>query len=244
MSVADVTSSNITVMWGSVPCIHQNGDITGYSVQYGVMGSENKETVETSETEITLSSLTPETDYEISVAAVNTEGIGVSTNTSATTSAGRIAVHILYAHMHRAMYYFTKERATSIGSSALVAPASGSVIGVLLLILLVAVLLIVFVRYIEPFHFHRHLLFMCAHNARWRRSHRVSVRVKSKPLPPPKPLREREEEGKGGSRNGLEMKDFEESNEEEKEYYFEDPSNIGNINKAKFNNSVCQTPIL
>ncbi|CAI7989140.1 Tyrosine-protein phosphatase Lar, partial [Geodia barretti] len=172
-------------MWGSVPCIHQNGDITGYSVQYRAVGSENKDTVETSETEITLLSLTPETDYEISVAAVNTEGIGVSTNTSAKTSA---------------------ERATGISSSAVAAPTSGAVIGVLLLILLVAVLLIVFVR--------------------WRRSHRGSVKVKSKPLPPPKPLREREEEEKGGSQSGLEMKDFEESNEEEKEYYFEDPSNI------------------
>ena len=88
VSVADVTSSTITVMWGSVPCIHQNGDITGYLVQYRAVGSENKETVETSETEITLLSLTPDTDYEISVAAVNTEGTGVSTNTSAKTSAG------------------------------------------------------------------------------------------------------------------------------------------------------------
>ena len=88
VSVAGVTSSTITVMWGSVPCIHQNGDITGYSVQYRAVGSENKDTVETSETEITLLRLTRETDYEISVAAVNTEGIGVSTNTSAKTPAG------------------------------------------------------------------------------------------------------------------------------------------------------------
>ena len=146
VSVVGVTSSTITVMWGSVPCIHQNGDITGYSVQYGIMGSGNKDTVETSETEITLSSLTPETEYEISVAAVNTEGIGVSTNTSATTSAGKIAVHTLYAHMHRATYFFTKERATSIGSSAVITPTSGAIIGVLLLILLFAVLLIVFIR--------------------------------------------------------------------------------------------------
>ena len=104
VSVVGVTSSAITVMWGSVPCIHQNGDITGYSVQYGVMGSGNKETVKTSETEITLSSLTPEMEYQISVAALNTEGIGVSTNTSATTSAGSIAVH---AHMHRAASFFS-----------------------------------------------------------------------------------------------------------------------------------------
>ena len=98
VSVVGVTSSTITVMWGSVPCIHQNGDITGYLVQYRAVGSENKDTVETSETEITLSSLMPETDYEISVAAVNTEGIGVSTNTSATTSAGTVATsYIQYA---------------------------------------------------------------------------------------------------------------------------------------------------
>ena len=88
VSVVGVTSSTITVMWGSVPCIHQNGDITGYSVQYRAVGSDNKESVETSETEITLSSLMPETEYEISVAALNTEGIGVSTNISATTPAG------------------------------------------------------------------------------------------------------------------------------------------------------------
>ena len=149
MTVADVTSSTIAVMWESVPCIHQNGDITGYLVKYGAVGSENKDTMVASETEITLLSLTPETDYEISVAAVNTEGIGVSTNTSATTSAGSIAVHILYAHMHRATSF--KERATGISSSAVAAPTSGAVIGVLLLILLVTVLLIVFVRYIVIF---------------------------------------------------------------------------------------------
>ncbi|CAI7989142.1 Protein sidekick [Geodia barretti] len=44
VSVVGVTSSTITVMWGSVPCIHQNGDITGYSVQYRAVGSENKDT--------------------------------------------------------------------------------------------------------------------------------------------------------------------------------------------------------
>ena len=38
---ANGTSTAISVQWGSVPCIHQNGDITGYSVQYEVMGSGN-----------------------------------------------------------------------------------------------------------------------------------------------------------------------------------------------------------
>ena len=35
VNVSDVTPSSITVQWGPVDCIHRNGDITGYSVQYG-----------------------------------------------------------------------------------------------------------------------------------------------------------------------------------------------------------------
>ena len=88
VTVTSVSSSTLTIQWGDVPCIHQNGEITGYTIQYGATGSGNKQTVKTSETEVTLSSLTPETNYEISVAAVNTEGTGVSENISATTSAG------------------------------------------------------------------------------------------------------------------------------------------------------------
>ena len=76
MTVTSVSSSTLTIQWGSVPCIHQNGEITRYTIQYGATGSGDKQTVETSETEVILSSLTPETNYEISVAAVNTEGTG------------------------------------------------------------------------------------------------------------------------------------------------------------------------
>ena len=35
VTVTEVTSSRITVQWGPVDCIHRNGDITGYLVQYG-----------------------------------------------------------------------------------------------------------------------------------------------------------------------------------------------------------------
>ena len=89
MTVTGETSSTISVQWGSVPCIHQNGDITGYSVQYGLMGSGEKPVnMSVKEMELTLLSLTPETSYWITVAAVNTEGTGDSTNISAETSAG------------------------------------------------------------------------------------------------------------------------------------------------------------
>ena len=35
------TSYSITLQWETVPCEHRNGDITGYSVKYGVMRSLN-----------------------------------------------------------------------------------------------------------------------------------------------------------------------------------------------------------
>ena len=73
------SSTSITVQWGSVPCIHQNGAITGYSVQYGVMGSGNTENMTVngaSTTQTTISGLNPSTTYSIRVAAVNNQLIG------------------------------------------------------------------------------------------------------------------------------------------------------------------------
>ena len=80
MALTDVTSSTITVQWGEVPCIHQNGDITGYSVQYEVMGSGNTMTMPVdgaATTQTTIGDLMSSTTYSIQVAAVNSEGTGV-----------------------------------------------------------------------------------------------------------------------------------------------------------------------
>ena len=74
------TSINITVQWEAVDCIHRNGDITGYSVRYGVVGSGSTQTVNVSEgsvTEATISNVMSSTTYSIQVAAVNSAGIGV-----------------------------------------------------------------------------------------------------------------------------------------------------------------------
>ena len=82
MEVTDVNSSSITVQWGSVPCIHQNGAITGYSVQYGVMGSGSTQMLTfngADVTQTTIENLVPSTTYTIEVAAVNSAGTGVYT---------------------------------------------------------------------------------------------------------------------------------------------------------------------
>ena len=75
-----MTSSSITVQWGAVDCIHHNGDITGYSVRYGVQGSENRETVSVLGEEATnrrISGLNSSTNYIVQVAAENLAGPGM-----------------------------------------------------------------------------------------------------------------------------------------------------------------------
>ena len=88
------THSSITVQWGMVPCADRNGDITGYSVRYGVQGSSSTQTVNitgASTTATTISNLMPSTNYSIQVAAVNEAGTGVySDNISAETEGMRL----------------------------------------------------------------------------------------------------------------------------------------------------------
>ena len=81
-----MTSSSITVQWGAVPCIHRNGDITGYSVQYGMVGSESTQNMSVSGDNATISNLAPSTKYIVQIAAMNDAGTGeysdpVTTNT-------------------------------------------------------------------------------------------------------------------------------------------------------------------
>ena len=75
---ADSTSTTITVQWGEVNCLHRNGEITGYSVQYGEVGSETTETVNVAGDAMMaeVSGLNSSTNYSIAVAAVNGAGTG------------------------------------------------------------------------------------------------------------------------------------------------------------------------
>ena len=78
VSISAVTSSSITVQWEMVPCIHRNGDITGYSVQYTGGGSTQTMNVSGgSVLEAILTGLSPSTEYTIKVAAVSGATTGV-----------------------------------------------------------------------------------------------------------------------------------------------------------------------
>ena len=80
VNISEVTTSTITVQWGAVDCIHRNGDITGYTVRYGVQGNGSIQTVTVSgggSSQTIISGLTPSTNYSIEVAAVNSAGTGL-----------------------------------------------------------------------------------------------------------------------------------------------------------------------
>ena len=92
MTVIGVTSSTISVQWGSVPCIHQNGDITGYSVQYEVMGSGNTQTEmlsgDSSGGMTTIPGLAAATMYGYQVAAMTGAGTGQYSTSMTTLKSG------------------------------------------------------------------------------------------------------------------------------------------------------------
>ena len=75
VSVSSVAFSSITVQWEMVPCIHRNGDITGYSVQY--TGGGSTQTMSADTLMVTIRELMSSTEYSIQVAAVNSAGTGV-----------------------------------------------------------------------------------------------------------------------------------------------------------------------
>ena len=91
MSISEITSSNITVKWGAVDCVHQNGDIAGYLFEYGIVESESKQNMSVSGgsvTETTISNLTPSATYTVQVAAVNDAGTGIFSNSTSIMTLG------------------------------------------------------------------------------------------------------------------------------------------------------------
>ena len=98
VSVSEVTSTSITVQWGEVDCIRRNGDITGYTVQYGVQGNGSTQTMTVSgggSTQTIIFGLNPSTNYSIEVAAVNCVGTGVYSNVIFHLTQGRSSHKLL-----------------------------------------------------------------------------------------------------------------------------------------------------
>ena len=98
VNVFDVTSSSITLQWGPVDCIHRNGNVTGYSVQYWVQGSGSTKTISVSgvaNTVVIVLGLKSTTAYFSEVAAVNSAGTGVYSSPTQVISEDKRKSHIL-----------------------------------------------------------------------------------------------------------------------------------------------------
>ena len=80
VSVSEVTSSSITAQWWTVPCIHRNGAITGYSVRYGEVGigeGDRKFSGDSSGRMYTITGLSTGSVYTVEVAAKTSAGTGI-----------------------------------------------------------------------------------------------------------------------------------------------------------------------
>ena len=85
ITILNTTLFTITVSWDEVPCIHRNGNIMGYIIvssikdmyaSYDIIGLQQRATI---------SDLQSDTEYSISVAAVNDAGTGTYGITTAST---------------------------------------------------------------------------------------------------------------------------------------------------------------
>ena len=78
VSAGIVTANSITVQWEEVPCLHRNGEITGYTVVARTSGEDDVfVNIDIDDgREATISGLTPSTQYSVAVAAVNSAGTG------------------------------------------------------------------------------------------------------------------------------------------------------------------------
>ena len=77
VTVASVDPASLMVTWQPPPLIDQNGPLTGYAITYQRNGYLDVMNVSVTGTHFTISGLNPFVNYSVSVAAINTDGIGV-----------------------------------------------------------------------------------------------------------------------------------------------------------------------
>ena len=112
VSVPDVTSSNITVQWRQVPCIHRNGDIIGYPVRYGEVGiAVGNRTIMTVSGDssggmYTITGLSTDTVYTVEVAAKTSAGTGVYSQLITSYSKYSIYAHTLIIVRNMEVYQY------------------------------------------------------------------------------------------------------------------------------------------
>ena len=75
--ILSVEARSITILWDEVPCSGQNGPITGYLLYYSsTMFSNTINITEKDKRQYSLTTLTPYTNYTVTVTAYNDGGTG------------------------------------------------------------------------------------------------------------------------------------------------------------------------
>ena len=85
ITILNTTLFTITVSWDEVPCIHRNGNITGYRIVSSIKDMRVTYDIIVSQQRVTISYLQSDTEYSISVAAVNAAGVGDYSTITAST---------------------------------------------------------------------------------------------------------------------------------------------------------------
>ena len=95
-----VQPTEVSLRWREVPCIHQNGPITGYIVRYYItFGADSGVQQNTSVTTgVVIDGLTPNTEYSLQVAAVNINGTGPFSEPI--TLGGKQSQYLTLGYMH------------------------------------------------------------------------------------------------------------------------------------------------
>ena len=96
VTVDTITPNSITVQWEEVPCLDQNGQITGYTVVARNSGEDDGvvNVNDGNARAATVYGLNPNTQYDVSIAAVNRAGTGPATSISVQTK-GEHVVYIM-----------------------------------------------------------------------------------------------------------------------------------------------------
>lgn len=107
-------SRSLTLMWGTVFCLGQNGPITGYSLRYS-NGTAITDTTGEGSRQYVVTGLIPYTTYFIQVAAINTAGTGTYSDPPLIVETLQDSEHNLLYLQSMLLHYYYPVRACTAG---------------------------------------------------------------------------------------------------------------------------------
>lgn len=105
LSVVGLTATSTKLAWEPPPLAERNGKIIKYTVVYRDINSQNNSTNSTTETQMTIQGLQPDTTYDIRVQAFTSKGGGpispsIQSRTMSTSMPGKLTVQLHLWHQY------------------------------------------------------------------------------------------------------------------------------------------------